>query len=414
MSAKASLAKIRSAWLQRVALGVARGVDVRADFELELEKFFSAMEQVLATGDPNWINSILTGWTASLTQSDLEQEKSNLSLLINKMIAVTIDLAREQLTEDEALDLLTTMVPIFMHTLEQTAKLEMQSRVTFMTNELETTQKKLEELDRTKSNFVSVAAHELKTPLTLVDGYTAMMRDMLGESEKEKLDDLLTGMDKGVKRLREIINDMIDVSVLDNDLLALRFQQTTLSHILEMLDIELQPSVEKRAQSLEIIKFPGIDTWVYADVDRIYQALRNILVNAIKYTPDGGNILVDGRTLPGFIELTVQDEGIGIATEHQSAIFEKFAQFGSVDLHSSGKTKFKGGGPGLGLPITRGLIEAHGGSVWVESEGFDEENLPGSTFHILIPIQPDASEQKEDKLIPQEINIEETHGEKNS
>jgi signal transduction histidine kinase len=116
------------------------------------------------------------------------------------------------------------------------------------------------------------------------------------------------------------------------------------------------------------------------------QVFRNVLANAVKFTPDGGKIDVDGRKLPGFVEVIVTDNGIGIDPEDQAIIFEKFTRLGNIALHSSGKTKFKGGGPGLGLHIARGIMEAHGGAVWVESPGYDEEKCPGSTFHVLIPI----------------------------
>jgi signal transduction histidine kinase len=96
--------------------------------------------------------------------------------------------------------------------------------------------------------------------------------------------------------------------------------------------------------------------------------------------------------------VTIADTGIGISLENQGAIFEKFGQLGDIDLHSSGKTKFKGGGPGLGLPISRGILEAHGGAVWVESDGYDEVNCPGSTFHVLIPIRTESPETKMAKL----------------
>ena len=109
-------------------------------------------------------------------------------------------------------------------------------------------------------------------------------------------------------------------------------------------------------------------------------------------------ITIDGRTLPGFIEVIVADTGIGISAENQSLIFEKFGQLGRVELHSSGKTKFKGGGPGLGLPIARGILEAHGGSIWVESDGYDEIKCPGSTFHILVPARTDTPDAEMQKL----------------
>ena len=128
------------------------------------------------------------------------------------------------------------------------------------------------------------------------------------------------------------------------------------------------------------------------------QALRNVINNAIKYTPDGGTITINGRKLPGFIEVIISDTGIGISPENQAVIFEKFGQLGRVELHSSGKTKFKGGGPGLGLPIARGILEAHGGSIWVESKGYDEFRCPGSTFHILLPARTESPDPKMAKL----------------
>lgn len=402
MGAHELLLKIQPNWLHRVAHSIARGEDVRAGFEKELEQFYSLLEQAVLTGDPAWLDSILAHWVGSPTQTDLEQGRKNVTLLLSKMINMTAEVARDNLSETQALDLLTVLIPLFVTLLDKAARLEMEVRIGYMSAELSRVQQQLEKLDRTKSNFISVAAHELKTPLTLIEGYTTMMRDMIDNSGQMQFDSLLNGMNKGVRRLHEIIDDMIDVSLIDNNLLSLNFQQVTLMHILNLLEGEVGESVAERKQKLEIRKFPGLDTWIYADPERLYQALHNVLTNAIKYTPDHGKIVVDGRTLPGFIEITVKDTGIGVSPENTSAIFEKFAQLGRPNLHSSGKTKFKGGGPGLGLPITRGIIEAHGGTIWVESEGYDEEKFPGSTFHILIPIRTEADDPKIVKLFSRE------------
>ena len=118
------------------------------------------------------------------------------------------------------------------------------------------------------------------------------------------------------------------------------------------------------------------------------------LVNAIKYTPDGGTIHVSGvvhyangqRQIADKVEILVRDSGIGIDPDMHELIFSKFYQTGEVALHSSAKTQFKGGGPGLGLAITRGIVEAHGGKIWLESPGHDEKACPGTTFHVLLPI----------------------------
>jgi signal transduction histidine kinase len=115
------------------------------------------------------------------------------------------------------------------------------------------------------------------------------------------------------------------------------------------------------------------------------------VINAIKYTPDGGCISVGGSIThngrgPQWIEVVVADSGIGIDPDEQELIFEKFYQTGDVLLHSSGKTRFKGGGPGLGLAIARGIVEAHGGKIFVESPGHDERRYPGSRFHVRLPL----------------------------
>ncbi len=404
MDAQQLLEKLRPLWIHRLAHSIARGSEVRSNFEAQLEQFFTLMQQAVASGNPAWLDPLLAEWAAAPTRSDLEEGKNNVTLLLSHMISVTNELAQENLSEREALHLLTTLLPIYTHLLDKTARLEMETRLAYMSRELLNVQQQLERLDRTKSNFISVAAHELKTPLTLVEGYTAMLREMLAspaeQPELARFDSLLAGMNKGVRRLHEIIDDMIDVSLIDNNLLSLQLQRTTVLHILTVLGNDLSTFLQARKQKLQIRKFPGSRTWIYADSERLYQAFRNILTNAIKYTSDKGKITVSGRTLPGFIEVTIADTGIGIAPEYQTAIFEKFGQLGQPNLHSSGKTKFKGGGPGLGLPIARGIIEAHGGTIWAESPGYDEKRCPGSTFHILLPIRKNAADPKLEKLFP--------------
>ncbi|MEW6241720.1 MAG: HAMP domain-containing sensor histidine kinase [Chloroflexota bacterium] len=399
MSVQQLLDRIRPAWIQRVTRNLARGSDVRENFQQQIERFYEMLAQAAATGNPAWLDPILNEWADSQTLTDLEQGEDNISSLLNRMIALTHEVARESLNEREALDLLTAVVPLYTYGLERIARREMDNRVGFISNQLVEMRQKLERLDRSKSNFISVAAHELKTPLTLIEGYASMMRDIVTQFDQNgEIDPLLKGVNTGIQRLRQIIDDMIDVSLIDNNLLSLNFQPIWVSHILNLLRRELADSVGDRRQTLEIRAFTGSEEWIYADPERLYQALRNVLANAVKFTPDGGRITVDGRLLPGFVEITVTDTGIGITPEDQARIFEKFGTLGRADLHSSGKTKFKGGGPGLGLSITRGVIEAHGGTIWVESEGYDEKKLPGSTFHILLPIRTEAADPRIAKL----------------
>jgi signal transduction histidine kinase len=206
---------------------------------------------------------------------------------------------------------------------------------------------------------------------------------------------------------------MIDVSMIDNNLLKLNFQPMQVGQMLDALYLEAEETIKKRGIKLSLHSFEGSRQWIYVDPARLMQAIRNVINNAIKFTPDGGRIDIDGRKLQGFIEVIISDTGIGISQGDQAIIFEKFGQLGRIDLHSSGKTKFKGGGPGLGLPIARGILDAHGGSIWVESPGYDEAACPGSTFHILIPSRAESPDHDMTRLfstLESPIKSEEENG----
>jgi signal transduction histidine kinase len=407
------LAKIRPLWVSRVGQELARGMEIRANFEQQLERFFELLSQSVTTGDPAWMDSILLDWAKSSTETNLEEEPYHISFLINRIIALTIQVAREELNKQDALDLLAAVIPIYTYGLEVVARYEMETRVAHISSEMEKVQKRLERVDKSKSAFISVAAHELKTPITLIEGYASMMEDLMRAGKGVSLDSLLAGMTTGIDRLRAIVDDMIDVSMIDNNLLKLNFQPMQVGQMLEALQLEVAEIIKNRRLTMEIKSFEGSRQWIYVDHTRLMQAIRNVINNAIKFTPDGGRITIDGRSLSGFIEVTIADTGIGISHDDQAMIFEKFGQLGRVDLHSSGKTKFKGGGPGLGLPIARGILETHGGSIWVESPGHDEKACPGSTFHILIPARaesPDSEMTRIFSALDSPLNKEEENG----
>jgi signal transduction histidine kinase len=397
-SVQKSLEKIRPTWISRVGQEMARGMEVRADFEEQLQRFFDLLEQSVTTGDPAWMDSILLDWAKSSTETELEEEPYHVSFLINRMIALTIQVARDALTKQVALDLLAAVIPIYTYGIEVVARYEMETRVAHISSEMDKVQKRIERVDRSKSTFISVAAHELKTPITLIEGYASMMEDLLRAGKGISLESLLSGMTTGINRLRSIVDDMLDVSMIDNNLLKLNFQPMQVAQMLDALYLEVKETLKKRNLHMEVRPFDGNRQWIYIDPARMMQAIRNVISNAIKFTPDGGIIAIDGRMLKGFIDMTVSDTGIGISHDDQAVIFEKFGQLGRVDLHSSGKTKFKGGGPGLGLPIARGILDAHGGSIWVESPGYDEKSCPGSIFHILIPIRTESPDSEMTQL----------------
>lgn len=242
-------------------------------------------------------------------------------------------------------------------------------------------------VEQVKGSFVSVAAHELKTPLTVIEGYANMLRLELLDGEGSRAAMMVKGIQSGLSRMRELIEDLIDVSLIEIGLLTVDLQPVWLRRLLDIIEVEAGPALRARKVTLVIERdtLPGKPT--IGDPERLMKAVGKIVANAIKFTPDGGTITISARSLNGFIDITVKDTGIGIAPANLERIFEKFSALGDVSRHSSGKVKFKGGGPGLGLMIAKGIIEAHGGTIWAESAGFDEETCPGSCFHIMLPMR---------------------------
>jgi signal transduction histidine kinase len=219
-----------------------------------------------------------------------------------------------------------------------------------------------------------------------------MLQTLPAISKDETAKEMLAGVVKGTARLKEIINDM--VSVIRVELANKEFKAVPVSirSVIKNIAAERIKTLAERRLTLETDLANDLPM-VNGDVDQLYSALARIVGNAIKYTPDGGRITISAHLLPkaengqSFIQIVVTDTGVGIALDKQKLIFEKFATAENVALHSTSQTQFMGGGAGLGLTIARGVIETHNGRIWVESSGYDPENLPGSKFFVILPVQ---------------------------
>jgi signal transduction histidine kinase len=247
-------------------------------------------------------------------------------------------------------------------------------------------------LDRNKLDFIQVAAHELRTPLTVLSGYVKVLRSFPELKANAALSEVIEGIISGSERIHEVVNTMLDVSRIDAETLQIAASPVPLKRIIDGIVRSFEKATTSRRITLTA-EHAESALGINGDPTLIQKALYHLVVNAIKYTPDGGTVTINTRPcliddeIPG-VEVVVKDTGIGLDAEHHELIFEKFYQVGSVAIHSSGKTTFKGGGPGLGLAIVRGVARAHGGRARVESAGHDEEHFPGSTFYFQLPIHP--------------------------
>jgi len=231
-----------------------------------------------------------------------------------------------------------------------------------------------EELQKT---FISVVSHELKTPVSIIKGYAGTLGRQDAKWPPAMVQEYAAVVEEEADRLNELIDNLLEASRLQSRTFKLDISD-------EVLISELAANTVRKFESqTEIhdfaLDFPADFPSVCGDERRLTQVFNNLINNAIKYSPEGGRIEVSGRIHTDYITVSIRDEGIGIPEHEHHRIFEKFAR---LDNALSRKTE----GTGLGLYLTKAIVEAHGGSIWFSSNGAHRsEDRPGSTFSFSLP-----------------------------
>ena len=237
-------------------------------------------------------------------------------------------------------------------------------------------ERRLKELDKMKSDFVSNVSHELRTPLTSIKGSVDNMIDGLTGPLNEKQVRYLTRIKSNTDRLSRLINDILDLSRIESGRMELRPANVPLAALAREVAEHLRPLALEKLIQLEVpVSHPGVTVW--ADRDKVTQILMNLISNAVKFTPPHGKVtVVVQRNEDGWVEVSVRDTGPGIRPEDTAKIFDKFYQ-------ATQPTDRKATGTGLGLAISKSLVEMHGGKIWVDSK-----EPAGSTFSFTLPTHP--------------------------
>src|SRR4051794_12187157 len=246
-----------------------------------------------------------------------------------------------------------------------------------MARELEIEEGRRDELDRLKDEFVLTASHELRSPLTSVQGFAELLmldKDSLTPRQLETVEIILDNC----RHLVRLLNDLLDLARSDAGRLSIRPQPTEVAPLIEDVVRTIRAQTEAAGQTLEEQVQPDLPL-INAEPDRIRQILVNLLTNAHEYTPEGASIGVAARTAGAEVEISVSDNGPGIPPDQLERIFERFTR------GDAGLTQ-RVGGTGLGLAISKSLVELHGGSISAESA-----RGHGSTFRVLLPLATAAS-----------------------
>ena len=289
----------------------------------------------------------------------------------------------------------TTEDATCFQTLVQQVAIPLQSAS--FTQELKATNRKLQKLERLKSEFISIVSHELRTPLTAIKNAMDIILSGKAGDMTENIEKFCSMGKRNAIRLSGIVNDLLDISKIEAGKMDFKFELTNIEPVIEAVKNNLSEVAKEK--ELEISYIPeGDSVEVYADSNRIEQVLTNLVSNAIKFTPNSGHIEItskvvnarelqydqcfeeDIKNLQGnYLQVCVEDNGIGIERKDLNHVFDKFAQ---IENSLSRQV----GGSGLGLPIARQLMESHNGAIWCDSE-----LNKGSRFYFVIPVANDKS-----------------------
>ena len=240
--------------------------------------------------------------------------------------------------------------------------------------ELEMANTHLKDLDKLKDDFLSMAAHELNTPIAAIEGYLSMILDEnLGGEVNPKVKKYLENMYSSSKRLALLVHDMLNVSRIESGRIHIVYTNPPIEDVIEQAIAEIGSKAKERNHTLVFEKSNKKLPKTWFDITRITEVLINLIGNAIKYTDPGGRIVVSAKADDKFITVSVKDNGRGIPPDKAKTVFEKFSQ---IDIL---KDEVKG--TGLGMYIAKKFVELHKGKIW-----FDSEVGKGTTFYFTLPI----------------------------
>jgi signal transduction histidine kinase len=264
-----------------------------------------------------------------------------------------------------------------------------------MTAQLEDVQRKLQEdnamlrnLDKVKTSFLTQVSHELRTPLTVCSGYVQMLNAMLtvGQPVDDTHKELAQKAIEGIKRIHTLMNEILTMARVASDQFEVNAAQMRFDEV-------AMPAIQEYAEPMSARNLTlnkegeAWNTKLLADANLIRIVVSNLVSNAIKATPNGGSITVRAALKePNSFHFVVSDSGVGIDPNDLIILFKPFFTTIDVSRGKTSKTDFMGMGMGMGLTISTRIVNAHKGQIWAESAGHDTRKLPGSQFHVLLPI----------------------------
>ncbi|MBN1933445.1 MAG: hybrid sensor histidine kinase/response regulator [Anaerolineae bacterium] len=275
---------------------------------------------------------------------------------------------------------------------------ELEERVRRRTAELDQAYERLTLLDQNKRNFIQALAREMGVPIRMILDYAKRFEDDFGVRKSLTLSRYANNIYTSAMQLKDIINDIVQITAIESGTLELKLQPVSLDTVFQQILREFRDVLQRRRLEFKFDNLAALPK-IEASHEHLHFAFAKLVENAIKYTPDGGRITINcaskkiGSLPMESLEIVVSDTGIGIDPKLHELVFTPFFHTGKMTFSplAGNKTDFKASGAGLGLAIAQGIVQAHGGQIWVESPGYDETTCPGSRFHVVLPLRQGVS-----------------------
>ena len=330
----------------------------------------------------NWMGQVgIITMVGAISYSILKHKLFNLKIVATQFIvyALCVSLFIRVLISSSTSDIVVNSVFLLTSVVIGTIliksvqnEVEQREKVEKLAKDLELANSRLKELDQLKSEFLSLATHQIRAPLTAIKGYASMILEGDYGDVSPSVTKAVDIISKSCQNLVLIVTDFLNISRIEQGRMKYEFSSFDLRTTTEQVLTELQPNIEDASLTCEFKPGEG-DMTVYADLGKVKQVIGNLIDNAIKYTPSGGMTLTLAEK-PGMIQLVLTDTGIGISSEDIPKLFNKFTR--AKDANKQNVI-----GTGLGLYVAKQMIEAQHGSIWLESEGLGK----GSRFYVELP-----------------------------
>jgi signal transduction histidine kinase len=379
------LTELYPKWLSETIQRVSSLSTLDGNLQDQLQAYFQLMlHETISTMDEP-VRNLLSSWNSFIhTEHQNAISEAILVKLVNEIFGSTAYICKTQIKEKESFTFFDLMMPFLLRSMELAHEIEMNTTLRSKNQVSKPGEDMMNRLQQMQSEFFQLTSETLITPITLIEGYATMIEGQI-ESFPERnpeLEMLVKGMKNGIQRLTSLMDEMTYLALIDQKRLVITKQPISINQFLQKVDRDYKSTLAKRSLNLSF-QINNTDQIIHVDVEKLMFAMKILLHYAISTTQDEGKLEIITDTIQDKLQIQIIDNGYGLSTQQKSELFNKLKK---AEPGQQTARKFSNIS-GNGLYIVKGIIQNHLGSLWVDSPIYENLDLAGKRFNILVPIK---------------------------